>query len=252
MKIVLDTHTHTIACNHAYSTIEDNAKAAKDKGLELICITEHGPSMPGGPHKYFFANIKVVPPILHGVKVLKGIEANILDFNGKIDLPSKYENRMEIVLAGLHNMVLSPGSKMENTKAVIKTMENPLVDIIVHPGNPAYELEYTDIVQAAKDTNTFLELNNSSFVHSRKGSYPNCHYLAQLCMDQGVVVSLGSDAHFAADVGAFSKVDLMIEELNFPEKLIVNTSIEKLLNHLRSKGRELLKDPRDKLNYKEH
>ncbi len=49
MKIVIDTHTHTIASGHAYSTVLENALAAKNKGLELLCITDHAPEMPGAP-----------------------------------------------------------------------------------------------------------------------------------------------------------------------------------------------------------
>lgn len=47
MKTLLDVHTHTIASGHAYSTLQEMAKAAKDKGLEILGITEHGPNIPG-------------------------------------------------------------------------------------------------------------------------------------------------------------------------------------------------------------
>lgn len=47
MKYVLDAHTHTIASGHAYSTIREMAKAASEKGLELLGITEHSMKMPG-------------------------------------------------------------------------------------------------------------------------------------------------------------------------------------------------------------
>jgi len=50
MNLLLDTHTHTVASGHAYGTIMENAKEASKKGLKLICMTDHGPKMPGGPH----------------------------------------------------------------------------------------------------------------------------------------------------------------------------------------------------------
>lgn len=250
MEILLDTHIHTIACNHAYSTIEENAASAKEKGYKLICITEHGPNLPGGPHQFYFGNIRVIPTEINGVKILKGIESNILDYNGNIDIPKEYEDRMEIVLAGLHNMVITPGSKKENTQAVIKAMEREIVDIIVHIGNPAYEVDYDDVLKAAKDTRTFIEINNSSFVHSRKGSYPNCKKVAEKCALLDIPVSLGSDAHFSIDVGDFTEALSMLDSIDFPkEKLIINYNEDKFLEYLSNKGRKLLVDPRKK--YKE-
>ena len=44
---VMDLHTHTVASGHAYCTLREMAKAASDKGLELLGITEHAPKMPG-------------------------------------------------------------------------------------------------------------------------------------------------------------------------------------------------------------
>ncbi|MBF7096497.1 phosphatase [Alkalibacter sp. M17DMB] len=248
MKTVLDTHIHTVACNHAYSTIGENAASAKSKGLELICITEHGPKLPGGPHPYYFANIKVVPPELEGVKILKGIESNIMDTSGGLDLPPQYKNKMEIILAGLHSKCFSPGSKRENTKAVIKAMENDFVDIIVHIGNPAYELDYPDVLKAAKDTNTLIEINNSSFVHSRKGSYDNCFNVAKECMKREIMISLGSDAHIASDVGEFGVAKKILDVIEFPQELVINTSVSKLTKYLESKGRVLFVDPRENTN----
>lgn len=49
MNIVVDTHTHTLASGHAYSTIIENALSAQNKGLKLLCTTDHAPEMPGAP-----------------------------------------------------------------------------------------------------------------------------------------------------------------------------------------------------------
>ena len=43
---VMDLHTHTVASGHAYCTLREMAKAASDKGLELLGITEHAPKCP--------------------------------------------------------------------------------------------------------------------------------------------------------------------------------------------------------------
>jgi putative hydrolase len=244
MKYVLDTHCHTLASGHAYSTIGELVDVAKEKGLELIAITEHGPDMPGAPHFYYFGNLKVVPPIIKGVKILKGIEANIIDYDGNVDLNSKRLKKLDIVLASLHEICLKPGSMDENTKAVIGAMNNPLIDIIAHPGNPQYTLDFDLIVEEAAKTNTLIEINNSSFVSSRRGSYENCLYIIRRCKELNIPISLGSDTHYADDVGDFSKAVKLVKEVNFPEELIINTSVDKLLNYLREKGKQPLRDVR--------
>ena len=48
MKILLDTHTHTLASTHAYSTVLEMAKKASEEGLEAIAITDHAPGIPDG------------------------------------------------------------------------------------------------------------------------------------------------------------------------------------------------------------
>lgn len=36
MKFVVDTHTHTIASGHAYSTVQEMAKEASANGIEML------------------------------------------------------------------------------------------------------------------------------------------------------------------------------------------------------------------------
>ena len=59
MNIELDTHTHTLASGHAYSTITEMIDAAVDKGLKLLAITEHAPAMPGSCKDFYFYNLKI-------------------------------------------------------------------------------------------------------------------------------------------------------------------------------------------------
>lgn len=117
MKIVADLHTHSIASGHAYSTIEEMAKGAKRAGLKMFAVAEHGPSMPGGPHLYYFYNIKVIPEVMEGVEVLRGAECNIVDREGNIDLDDEHLEKLDWVLAGFH-IVCSPEgmSVAENTR----------------------------------------------------------------------------------------------------------------------------------------
>ena len=61
MRLLADLHTHTLASGHAYSTLTENAQAARLKGLELIAITDHGPTVPQGAHPWYFWNLKAAP-----------------------------------------------------------------------------------------------------------------------------------------------------------------------------------------------
>ena len=61
MKIKADTHSHTIASGHAYSTIREMAKAGAEAGLELLAITEHAPMMPETCGKFYFSNFGIIP-----------------------------------------------------------------------------------------------------------------------------------------------------------------------------------------------
>ena len=53
MKYVADMHTHTLASGHAYNTINEMIRAASEKKLEIIGITEHAPAMPGSTNVYY-------------------------------------------------------------------------------------------------------------------------------------------------------------------------------------------------------
>lgn len=78
MKTLLDVHTHTIASGHAYSSLQEMTLAAKEKGLEILGITEHGPNIPGTCDPIYFRNLHCVPRQLYGIKLMLGAELNIL------------------------------------------------------------------------------------------------------------------------------------------------------------------------------
>ena len=116
----------------------------------------------------------VIPRQIEGVYILRGAEVNILDDEGALDLPERYLKELDIVLAGLHSACFSGNSVEENTRAVVEIMKNPYVDIIVHPGNPEFPLDIDRFVEAAREHDVHVEINNSSFTVSRSGSKENC------------------------------------------------------------------------------
>lgn len=68
-KYVLDIHTHTIASGHAYGTIREMAQAAREKGLELLGLSEHAPGIPGTCDPFYYLNLQVIPRELYGVRI---------------------------------------------------------------------------------------------------------------------------------------------------------------------------------------
>ena len=94
MKTLLDVHTHTIASGHAYSSLQEMTLAAKEKGLEILGITEHGPNIPGTCDPIYFRNLHCVPRQLYGIKLMLGAELNILNTEGDIDLDHWLEGFM--------------------------------------------------------------------------------------------------------------------------------------------------------------
>lgn len=222
MRIIADMHTHSLVSGHAYSTLQENLRAAKARGLLFMATTEHGPAMPGAPHRYYFGNLRVLPREVDGVRLLKGVEANILNTSGELDLPDRYLQRLEYVAAGLHEEGMTPGTQEENTQAILAAIKNPYVDAIVHPGNPRFPIDFLQVLLAAAEAGVLVEINNSSLIGSRACSSDRCREIAGLAAKHDVAVVLGSDAHWSGQVGQLDKAFAMALEAGIPAKNILN------------------------------
>ena len=215
MKDYADLHTHTIASGHAYGTITEMVHAAALKDLPILGITEHAPSMPGSCGEMQFCNFKVIPPVLEGVRLLFGCELNIVDYKGTIDLSEKMLKRLSYTVASLHDLCLKPGTREENTFAVVTALKNPYV-------------------KTAKEHHRMIELNNTSLTPggSRIHAYENDRIILPLCAKYKVPVIMNSDAHFTTAVGEHGRAEALLKELNFPEELIANYHPEILKEYI--------------------
>ena len=162
MKIELDVHTHTLASGHAFSTLQEMAQAAANKGLKLLGITDHAPSIPGSSDPIYFRNLYVVPRKMYGIELMLGAEINILSFEGDLDLDEHYLQMLDLRIAGIHSLCYRHGTREENTEGLIRVISNPYIHIISHPGDGTAQLLFEPIVRAAKEHHTLLEINNSS------------------------------------------------------------------------------------------
>lgn len=238
-RIRTDLHVHTVSSGHGFSTVREICAEARGRGVEMVGITDHGPAMPGGAHIYHFTNLVVMPRVLSGVRVLRSAECNILDREGTLDVHDRALAVLDVVHAGIHPRTGYEGEGVEdNTRAVVAAVASGKVDILVHPGNPWYPLDYGTVARAAASEGVLLEINNSSFTVVRQGSLDNCRAVIREAMKAGAGICVGSDAHDASLVGRFEKALELVDEAGFPEERIANRDPDAVLEFLRSRGRK--------------
>lgn len=152
MKIAGDTHTHTLICQHAYSTLLENIREAAALGHRFIAATEHGPAMKGAPYEWFFGNMrKAVPREVEGVVVIRGCETNVLDREGNLDISPDILDKLDMVIASIHPSTFLPGTahtSEDRTSAWLHVAANPRVDIIGHLGDPRFSMDYEKVIRA--------------------------------------------------------------------------------------------------------
>ncbi len=234
MKIELDVHTHTLASGHAFSTIQEMAQAAADKGLKLLGITEHSQSIPGTCNPIYFRNLHAVPRNMYGVELLMGAEINILNIRGELDMDEKTMKYLDLRIAGIHSICYEGGTADENTQGMIQAISNPYIHIISHPADGTALFHFEPIVKAAKEYHTLLEINNSSLKPCRHKleAKDNSLEILRLCRKYEVPVILGSDAHISFDIAKYNHVLPLLDEVGFPQEWVVNTSVEKFKQYL--------------------
>lgn len=223
----LDIHTHTIASGHASAaTITDMAKAAAAGNLKLLGISDHGPATLGGGKPSYFRSLAHAQKQRFGVEMLYGVEVNILNNDGKLDLENSILEKLDYAIASIHKPVKKPGTAEENTKAYIAAMKNPNVRIIGHCDDVKYPVDYLAVVRAAMKYNVLLEINNSSLSSDgyRGDTRFNDLMILNLCRHFHYPVILASDSHGTRNVGDFSHALELIALAGMPESLIMNYS----------------------------
>jgi putative hydrolase len=235
---MIDLHTHSIASGHALNTVYELAQHANINGISVLGITEHGPAMKGAPHdEYFWISDKLNE--LFGVKILLGIEANILNVNGELDLSVDLLKLQKVVSASIHNFTPYCSNSLENnTKSIINAMKNPFVKIITHPYTPGFSVDIKEICKYSVKTNTLLEINNQLFSRISASNINNIleNYktLINECKKNNFPVIFGSDAHIAKDIGNFTDILKYNDILEITDEMIINKNKELLLKYLKN------------------
>lgn len=233
-KYVMDLHTHTLASGHAYNTMNEMIRRASAIELPLLGISDHAPAMPGSTNRYYFQNLNVLDHEKYGVRLLYGAELNIINYQGDIDLDDRDIRDLDYCIASLHHTCLTPGSKKENTYAYLQVMSQPKVIVIGHPDDGHFPVDYDELIRHAAQAHVLIELNNASFNPNgfRLNAWENDRQILNLCERYGAPILLGSDAHREEDIGDFSDAQKLLDEVAFPDELLINTSFEKLSDYL--------------------
>lgn len=262
-RILGDMHTHTLYSRHAYSTIQENVAAAAERGLEIFGSADHFSAMlfPEQDIRNFqhFINMEVWPREWMGVTVLRACEADILTLEGGlfgqdisvpasiVDRPyvqdkSLYERTVEnldYVVASVHNNLFADGATIaDTTEMYLKVLDEPKVFILGHTGRAGVPYDVDAVLACAKEKHKLIEINEHSLESHRAlaGEGGACRRIAERCAELGVGICVNTDAHIACDIGRTPRVRAMLEEIHFPEELIVNRGREPFLTELAAAG----------------
>lgn len=184
------------------NSIEEMAIAAVSYGLEYIAITDHTKTLAmtrGSDEKRLLQQIEAIQEVNRSLKerkiqmkVLSGAEVNILK-DGSLDIEDEVLAKLDVVGAAVHHFFDLP--KAEQMKRVLRTLENPNVDIYFHPTarlihrRQPIELDVDIIIRAAKETGTILEIDSLPDRLDLRDEY------IRKCSQAGVKMSIDSDAH---------------------------------------------------------
>ena len=239
MRIVADLHTHSLASTHAYSTVDEICAAAARRGLSAVALTDHAPGMPDSPHEWHFSSLRRLPQTIHGVRFLSGAEVDVTDLEGTLNLPPRILSTLDFVIASMHAVLFPPRTADEHTQAWLAMTQSPYVDCLGHMGQPDFPFDIERVVRACRDSGTLIEINNASFL-IRRGSEKHCRDIALACKKHECPVVVTSDAHTAYDVGDWQQVRAVLSEIDFPEELVINSSVSRLSEYfLQRKHKEI-------------
>jgi DNA polymerase (family X) len=192
-----DLHMHTIATDGA-NTIEEMAATAKNLGYEYIAITDHTKStrVAGGlTEKEALVHLKKIDQADRssgGIRIIRGMEVDILP-DGSMDYSDPVLKEIDIVFASIHSNFKM--NRRDMTRRIITAMKNRYVTVLSHPTGrligerEPYEVDMEQVLKAAKDTGTFIELNSYPArldlddIHCRKAK------------ELGIMIAINTDSH---------------------------------------------------------
>jgi len=195
-------HCHTRYCDGS-NTVEELALACRAAGYEYVGITDHSQAAAyaGGLRPDDLARqadeIDELNVRLEGIRVLKGVEADILQ-DGRIDFDEAVLGRLDFVIASVHSR-FNMGER-EMTARMLAAMDNPHLTIIGHPtgrlllSRDPYGLDLDAVIEKAAARGVALEVNADP--HRLDLDWR----VVRRARARGVAISIGADAHNAAGI----------------------------------------------------
>ncbi len=189
------------------NSIEEMAREAEKIGHEYIAITDHTKALAmtgGSDEKKLLRQMAAIDELNsklktknYKLKVLKGAEVNIMK-DGSLDIKDEVLAKLDVVGAAVHSLFNL--SKAEQTKRIIKAMENPHLDILFHPTGriinrrKPYEVDMEAIIKAAKRTGTILEIDAHPWRLDLKDEH------IKMAREAGVKMVIDTDAHSVSEL----------------------------------------------------
>lgn len=226
MKLIADLHTHTLASAHAYSTVTENTVQAEKAGLKIMAVTDHGPQMEDSPHIWHHHNLTALPRVINNVFVLRGIEADIIDNNGQIDIDAELSKKLDWIVASYH---WGDGNAREFTNSYLKALENPDICCLGHTDSNWVPYDIKEVCKACAHFGKAMELNVARIRDIRRtDTYDFYRRLLTACAEEKAFVVVNTDSHFWTTIGNFDPAIKLIEEVGFPEELLLNADEERI------------------------
>jgi putative hydrolase len=232
-SLAADLHAHTIASGHAADTIRTMARRACSRGLKALAVTDHGPGLQGGAGEvYFMALPRMVRGIDLPLRIIAGAEDDIVNRRGDLRLPREVRENLELVITGLHPHSWMAGQpETARTEGAVQAIQRGLVHVFAHPVSNYISVEVEPVLQAAASSRVALELNASKLADR-----PGLIRYLERCAELEIPLVVNSDAHVAEEVGAFDPAVELLREVDFPESLVINRSLESLCRFFRLTG----------------
>lgn len=235
-----DLHMHTTATDGT-ATLEEMVAAARHRGLEYIAITDHSKrvtmarGLDAARLRKQWREIDKLNRTLHGFRVLKGVEVDILE-KGGLDLDDDVLAESDWVVASVHYG--QNQSRAQITRRVIAALENPYVSAIAHPTGrlinrrKPYEIDLEAVFKAARDHAKMMELNaNPSRLDLDDVACATAKGL-------GIPIVISSDAHSTEGLGVLRYGVLQARRGGLTKRDVANTQSLDKFQKLVAKGRQ--------------
>ena len=235
MKLSSDFHTHTIY-THGKGSVEENVKQAENLGLKAVAITEHcynsKYAIKRGDLEKIADDIDKIKDE-YNIKILRGIEANLISRNGDIDISDDELKDLDLVILGFHkmtksslkerfkfflpNILFKKKSKKRidiNTKAYLNAMDKHRVSILAHLNYGGCKVDCVRLAQECAKKGIYIELNGKRINFTKEE--------INGMVKTGVKFIINSDAHSPLAVGKNHRGFNLVEKYKIPLDSIAN------------------------------